>query len=142
MDWQSLFLSPNGRIDRPTFWIGFGLIFAGSVAVNFIPLVGNLLGFLLIWPQVCVHAKRLHDMGRSAWLLLIPFVISVVAFAVAIANGANNLLNGTYAIPPGNVAVMMTALAIPFLAGVGFVLCVGFTPGQSGDNRYGPGPID
>jgi uncharacterized membrane protein YhaH (DUF805 family) len=37
---------------------------------------------VLLYPGIVLHARRLHDMGRSAWPLFIPGALMVVAFAI------------------------------------------------------------
>lgn len=142
MDWQSLFLSPNGRIDRPTFWIGFAIIFASSIVLNFIPFLGPLIGLALLWPQICVHTKRLHDMGRSGWLMLAPAAFSMLAGGFAVANGGVAVFAGIGSqAAAAALGSVMLAFTLAFLVGLGFLLWVGFSPSQPGDNRYGPSNV-
>ena len=67
-----------------------------KVGVSLVILLkGYLLGIVLIWPNLAISVKRLHDMGKTGWLIAIPWVGSVVAFfagfalvvAAAVANG-------------------------------------------------------
>ena len=37
---------------------------------------------VLVYPAVVLHARRLHDMGRTGWLLLVPAVLTVAAMAI------------------------------------------------------------
>jgi uncharacterized membrane protein YhaH (DUF805 family) len=37
---------------------------------------------VLVYPAVALHIGRLHDMGRSPWLTLVPAVLSVLAMLV------------------------------------------------------------
>jgi uncharacterized membrane protein YhaH (DUF805 family) len=37
---------------------------------------------VLVFPAFVLHARRLHDMGRSAWLLAVPTIVAVAAFAI------------------------------------------------------------
>ena len=80
---------PTGRINRTTF----GLIWAASFALVFgvtaldiavdtydeeagIGTFGALTVLAMTWPAIATWVKRLHDVGRSAWfllILLIPF---------------------------------------------------------------------
>ncbi len=82
MTLQQLFTSFEGRINRQTFWIAFGLFFAIGIVAYIIALAIGvwfvyLVALAMIYPQVAVGAKRFHDMGKSGWLQLIgliPFV--------------------------------------------------------------------
>ncbi|HEY9235099.1 MULTISPECIES: DUF805 domain-containing protein [Phenylobacterium] len=139
MDWKTLFLTPEGRIGRRDFWIGFAIIFAAGVVAGVIPLLGPLIGFLLIYPQVCVHAKRLHDMGRTAWLMLIPGAVFLGAMIVATMMGGLAAMSGDFGAVHG-AAMMATGLAfmLSFLVGLAFLLWIGLTASQPGENRFGP----
>jgi uncharacterized membrane protein YhaH (DUF805 family) len=142
MDWQSLFLSSNGRIGRQTFWIGFAIVFVSSIVLNMVPVLGQLAALALLWPQVCIHAKRLHDMGYSGWLMLIPFGVSVLAAGFAVATGGAAMFSGTgYEALGAAMGAVLLAFAVAFLVGLGFLLWVGLTPSQPGDNRFGPPPV-
>jgi uncharacterized membrane protein YhaH (DUF805 family) len=37
---------------------------------------------VLLIPGVILHARRLHDMGHTAWLLLAPALLMIAAFAI------------------------------------------------------------
>jgi uncharacterized membrane protein YhaH (DUF805 family) len=37
---------------------------------------------ILLVPAIILHARRLHDMGHTAWLLLAPGVLMLVALAI------------------------------------------------------------
>jgi uncharacterized membrane protein YhaH (DUF805 family) len=79
----------------------------------------------LMFPAVILHARRLHDMGQSAWLLLAPGVLTVAAFAIwlrIVSLGAQL-----------DAVVPLAALAVSAV----FALwgCIG--RGQPGANRFG-----
>ncbi len=99
---MDLFLSPNGRIDQPTYWRGVAILLAISVAVSALsayvnPFVG-FLGILFIWPWIAVHVKRFHDSGKSGWLTI---AVVVAALVLSLILGA---------ILPGLFGVNMLAL--------------------------------
>ena len=60
----------NGRASRSEYWWFVLLTFV----VRFIPIIGWLIWLALILPSLSVQVRRLHDMDRSAWwlLLLVP----------------------------------------------------------------------
>ncbi len=126
MDWRTLFLSSRGRIGKRDFWIAFLMIMAASVALNLVKPVGQVLGLLLLWPQVCVNAKRLHDAGRTAWLLLIPAIVSGVCIAVVLLVRSD--------------PVAEIAFAVAVATSLVFLLWVGLSAADLEPNRYGPPP--
>ena len=133
MNLLSLLLSPQGRIGRAAFWIGFAMVMVLSVALNLIPgVVGHLLGFVALWPQICIHAKRLHDMGRTGWWMLAPALLLLVCGVASYGLGYSETGQAS--------AEAMAPMAVAALCGVGFLLWVGLTPGKSGPNRFGAGP--
>ena len=140
MNWTSLFLSPNGRIGRRDFWIGFVIVMVASLLINLIPGgLGALIGLLTLWPQICIHAKRLHDMDRTAWLMLLPGVVSVLAGIVGLMTGAMGS-DGPGGVGHPNDVVLFGIGAVIVVVGVGFLLWVGLTRGTEGPNTYGVPP--
>ena len=81
---DSLFASPRGRTSREQFVPA--LITLVAVVVLYAFLVRGRTAqwcmLALMIPGVILHIRRLHDMGRSAWLLLIPGALMLVAFAI------------------------------------------------------------
>lgn len=90
MDWGWLLLSREGRIPRQVYWlnfivpyiviaVGLGLAeqavgFGGDYTTLTGRPISALFFLLMIWPGICVGAKRCHDRGKSAWWILINFV--------------------------------------------------------------------
>ena len=60
----------NGRASRSEYW-WFVLL---TIVLSFIPVIGWILRLVLLLPSLAVQVRRLHDMNRSAWwlLLLVP----------------------------------------------------------------------
>ncbi|WP_257457896.1 DUF805 domain-containing protein [Archangium lipolyticum] len=148
MDWKTLFLTPEGRIGRRDFWIGFLIVMVASTVLQIIPFIGQLLGLLLVWPQICIHSKRLHDMGKSAWLMLAPFIVSGICFALSTRTRsmarmieANTNVQNDNAAPMGAAVAGMALIALGLLVGIAFLLWVGLSKGEPGRNRFGPRPV-
>ena len=131
MELRSLLLTPQGRIGRGAFWIGFAIVMVGSLVLNLIPgVVGHILGFVMLWPQVCIHAKRLHDMGRTAWWMLAPAIVMLICGVASYAL--------VFSETGGGSGPALVPMAVAVVCGVGFLLWVGLTPGASRSNRFGP----
>jgi len=79
-------------------------------------------------PGITVTARRLHDMGRSAWWMLSP----IAFMAVMVGLGA---LSGS--------AEMIIPLSIAgIIFNIAFSLWLIFKDSQSGGNRWGSNPKD
>lgn len=84
---MELFLSPNGRIDQPTYWRAVLILFAVSAALSVVsafvsPFLG-FIGIVLIWPWIAVHVKRFHDSGKTGWMTLAIVVLAIIVSWVA-----------------------------------------------------------
>ncbi len=85
------YLTPRGRISRSRYWLiavtAMALLIAVSpVAEKFIGRWAALFLFVPVyWLLFCLMAKRCHDIGRSAWwlvLLPVPLIGMLWVFAV------------------------------------------------------------
>lgn len=125
MDWQWLFTSFEGRINRAKFWIGLISLWLLSIIVNvviatvfgmryepgaFFPamaplawLVWTVAGLAIAFATLAVLAKRWHDRDKSGWWSLIGL--------------------------------------IPFVGGIWILVECGCLPGTEGPNQYGPDPL-
>jgi uncharacterized membrane protein YhaH (DUF805 family) len=127
MNFESLFVNPNGRTSRGQFVAALITLLAVIAFYAFL-VTGRTAQWclvVLLFPAIILHARRLHDMGHTAWLLLAPAVLMVAAFAIwlqIVSLGAQF-----------DAAVPLTALAIS--AGFAIWGCVG--KGQAEANIYG-----
>ena len=76
MDWKSLLLSFDGRINRQPFWIGVAILIVLNVLASGIVggVVGFIVGIALIYVWLAVGIKRCHDRGKSGWWIVISFI--------------------------------------------------------------------
>ena len=97
----------NGRATRPEYWWFTLFLFIGGVVMGLIDgaifgfgeTAGKPLGILFslgtLLPMLAVSVRRLHDLGRSGWWLLIGLIplvgaiVLIVWFATKSAPGAN-----------------------------------------------------
>ena len=130
------FLSLTGRIKRQEFALGyFGLLATGGLLTRLLTevaffntagrtwryeelMVALSLPFLfailiLIWPFAAITVKRLHDLNRSGWWVLLALAIPFAARPIGVS--------------PSTLLLMA------------FVLLASL-PGSSGDNRFGIDP--
>ncbi len=85
----------SGRAGRPEFWWFFLFQVIVLTATSWIPVLSSIITLLLLLPSLAVGARRLHDIGRTGWwllLALIPFVgwIPLLIMAVLPGTGGPN----------------------------------------------------
>jgi len=62
----------NGRAARPEFWWFFAFQLAVLVVTGLVHGLLEVVAMLaLVAPALAVAARRMHDLGKSGWLLLI-----------------------------------------------------------------------
>jgi uncharacterized membrane protein YhaH (DUF805 family) len=147
IDWKHLFFSFEGRTRRSHFWIAWLVCLGLGVVLGWIPLLGFILSIALIWPNLAITVKRLHDMGHTGWFAAIPYAVGIVGSIVAFTMiGATAFLNASAlenedpAAIFGLVGPAMGLFALMMLVGLGFLLWIGVTDSQPGENRFGPNP--
>jgi uncharacterized membrane protein YhaH (DUF805 family) len=148
-DFQSAMLSFNGRLRRSHFWIGWLILFGANIVLNFIPFIGALISLALIWSNLAISVKRLHDMGKTGWLVAIPygvsFALGIVAVVMMVAGIAASGMDESYYENNPMAALSMMGPAIGIigvimLVNLAFLLWIGVTDSQKGENRFGPNP--
>ena len=128
---SDFYFSVRGRIGRRSYWLfgfipmvcvgfvlGLGLGIARAYASPSTALVLLLVvAFFVIWISVAVHAKRLHDIGLSAWWIASFALVSFLVFYATFSP----------------LVMQIASLAI--------WIVVGALRGTSGGNRFGPDPL-
>jgi uncharacterized membrane protein YhaH (DUF805 family) len=137
----------NGRARRSEYW---WFTLAHVIIVTILTLLDNGLGLtfgsgnsgvlktiyslLVFIPSLAVAVRRLHDVGKSGWLLLIIYGL---LFAFVIAMFLTGLGMG---MAGGDFSM---AFIIPLLGIIAlgiWMLILFFTEGDRGPNKYGPDP--
>lgn len=146
-DIQKLMLSFEGRTRRSHFWIGWLILLGAGVVANWIPFIGFLISIALIWPNLAITAKRLHDMGLSGWFMVIPWVLNVVGVVFIVMSVGMSAVFNAAALESEDPAAIMAllgpllgGLGLLFLVNLGFLLWIGLTDSRPGSNRFGPNP--
>lgn len=146
MDIQSLLLNANGRVAQQDYWVGVLIIIAGNVIAGFVPLLGTLISLALIYVGICVYGKRLHDIGKSAWLHVVPWAVTLLLWGVGfmMVGGAilsmilNDEADPLTIISAGGGILMV--MGINTLVWLGYTVWLGTARGEDGANEYGPAP--
>jgi uncharacterized membrane protein YhaH (DUF805 family) len=125
MNFESVFIDPRGRIARAPF-VG-ALIILLLVAALYFFLVGGLSGdwclVVLIYPFIVLNARRLHDMGQTAWLTLAPAALLIATAYLHIYQAKSS-----YLMPVALAALVVSA---------GFALWGAIGKGEAEANRFG-----
>jgi uncharacterized membrane protein YhaH (DUF805 family) len=123
--YESFFANPNGRTSRGDFIRA--LIPLLAVAALYFFLVkgrnGEWVLVTLLFPAAVLQARRLHDRGLTAWLLLIPGALDATAIWLHMASRNPELQPGV------NLAALLVS--------AGFVLWGLVARGQTQANRFG-----
>jgi uncharacterized membrane protein YhaH (DUF805 family) len=152
MNWGELFFSAEGRVGQKDFWLAVIVLSLFGVLVHLAPLIGAALWIVSIYCWICVYSKRLHDVGRTGWLQIAPWILSAVflifggaafvsALVGALAAGFIGLHPGLgIGLIVGGVGAGLGLLALSATAHLIFLLWLGLTRSQAGPNRFGPPP--
>lgn len=142
MDWKALFLTVEGRIGRSDYWIGILILVAIGVVAGMVPVLGQLIGFALVYPIGCVFSKRLHDFGKSGWFYLGPIGAGLLLSILAGVLGSVAVDEATPAASTvAGFETVVGLIALIYVVWIAFALWVGLSKGYPGPNRYGPPPI-
>jgi uncharacterized membrane protein YhaH (DUF805 family) len=89
----------NGRARRKEYWLFFLLYFIAIVIANVIDvfaltmgIIGIIVSLGLFIPSLAVGVRRLHDINRSGWWMLIgliPLIGAIVLLVFFCKDGTN-----------------------------------------------------
>lgn len=146
MSWVALLFSPEGRVNRMHFWLGWLVLFGAGFVLVWIPILGQIAVLLSLYCHVCVYSKRLHDMGHSGWLQIIPFLAGTLLPLSGLVMGGTDIFAHLHEFDQGGGGFWVLLRAFGWLAaGVGaaclvwgiFLLWIGTSGSQPGENRFG-----
>lgn len=81
----------NGRARRKEYWMFSLFNFIFAFLFGFIsgligyPELSNIYSLAVLLPSIAVSVRRMHDVGKSGWFVLIP----IYNFILAVSNGEN-----------------------------------------------------
>ena len=115
----------HGRATRAQFWQYVLVYLAITILVDFIGfrILSALWLLGLCLPTAGVTIRRLHDIGRSGWWLLLPIVPA--------------FLMGSFFFVFWPLTMV---LGLTFAAFCAYLIYLYLLPGTQGGNRYGPDP--
>jgi uncharacterized membrane protein YhaH (DUF805 family) len=135
--WTYVFTSFQGRINREPFWIVCGILAAIEIAAQWLAYriegerLSTIVDLAFTYPEFAVAVKRANDRDLPTWVVGLFFASNVAMDLFTLFNGTIDTEN------PINGIVL-----IPFaLLGLVLIAELGFRPGTSGPNRFGPDPL-
>ena len=128
----------QGRCARREFWyyvlayVVCYIILAVIQGIIGTTLLTGLFSLGLLLPGLGISVRRLHDIDRSGWWLLIgvvPAIVGGVLSALAFMSGS-----------VGFGFVLMGLIWLACLAAFALLIYWYAQPGTAGDNQFGPAP--
>jgi uncharacterized membrane protein YhaH (DUF805 family) len=145
----------SGRSSRSEFWFFILFLFIlsivasvldamlfGDAGVGGVALLSSIVSIVHFIPSLSVSVRRLHDIDRSGWWILlglVPLLIGAVLFggSLFMMAGATDPTLGTM----GGIAGMgLSVFVVIILEIVALIILIVFycTRGTPGPNRFGP----
>jgi len=163
MNFQNIYFSSRGRLNRKGYWISsIGLIIMMIVLIAVFgiiiaptPLSGSILGFKLIqlisgltglFMFYHIVIKRLHDRGRPETLALVFIGPSLVSLFLRLFNVTGKVMNtpvadtGLHALIflPNSFGKIVNLILIGIF--IWSLIELGILSGEKDDNAHGPDP--
>lgn len=131
----------SGRAGRAEWFRIFVMnAYLASFVVRIAPPWGLLIALpfsVAIW---AVSVRRLHDLGRSGWLVLVPFALatSLIVAGAVLAGSETTILSELSEAQQTLAHSIAMWLGWTFIIGlIGFYLWLGLARGKAGPNPYG-----
>jgi uncharacterized membrane protein YhaH (DUF805 family) len=128
----------QGRASRAEYWWWVTFAALVNLALLLIPPLNVIAGIALLLPNLAVSVRRLHDVNRSAWFLLLPTPFGVLAaiFGTIYFLGraglmAPNTASGTAFATFGLISIAASLILL-------FWFC---QKGTAVPNQYGTAPV-
>ena len=143
----------SGRAPRPELWWYFLAIVIAFIVVDIIEsilgihrMIAGMYGPLstLLWlativPSLAVGVRRLHDVNKTGWWVLLPVIPECLTMVMALTTAGAVAAGGGFGAAAGGLAITGLLGLITLIAAI--VLIVFYVmPGTPGENRYGPNP--
>ncbi|XXD09091.1 DUF805 domain-containing protein [Klebsiella sp. R445] len=108
----------RGRSARQEYVVFTVANFVLSIVLGLIPIIGGLFGLLIIIPGIAVAVRRLHDLNKSGWWLLSPYLILLIGFIGIVATVDDGETAGwLWFTGLGGIAVLVMSIWLLFARG-------------------------
>ena len=117
------------------WWFYLATIVIGIIAslFNAIPLIGQVISLVISiaiwWLSIVASIRRLHDIDKSGFWLLLPAgasIVGIIMIVMGVLGGSDLLFALGFIVAIGGSAYMIFLLV---------------QPGTPGPNKYGPNPL-
>ena len=149
----------NGRATRAEYWwwvlatVIFGMAL-GTLDAFIVSIIDQewassplttIFHLAILLPNLAVSARRLHDIGKSGWWILVWFVLTVIGWIPVVVGLVVSLLRGALEgqLEANSFVPLIVGGAITLLLALALLLWIILwmaRQGESGPNRYGPDP--
>ncbi len=120
------FAGPSSTTTPTMTSVGYGAFASGG-------LLTSIFSLAILIPNIAVSVRRLHDIDRSGWFILLPLLPYGIGLGMMAA--------GAMSASPAYMVMGGVAMLIGFICAI--LLLVWYcTPGTQGSNRFGPDPLD
>lgn len=150
----------GGRATRPEFWWWILFIAIAStvlgiidriieraVGIEDLTLLGSIFGLATLLPTLAIISRRLHDIGKSGWWLLVWHLVFIVPGVVAAVTLVILVLalakSGSWAVIVADLLLALLAFIVAAVVALGLAIWIIIwmaRQGQPGPNHYGPDP--
>ncbi len=143
----------SDRAPRSEFWwfmlAVFIFNFLGGL-IMLVPLIGMLVYFVLsLWlfiAQITATVRRLHDVNKRGWWMLLPSVGVIAIFTLVLMAVGGSIFTGYYDEEQVEALLVdmsgiLTAMVLVTLVLSVIVLVFLIKKGTTGPNRFGPDPL-
>lgn len=86
----------NGRARRREYWMFFLVNIIIGIVIGFVAglisekllIIANIYNLAILVPSIAVAVRRMHDVGKSGWFILIP-IYNIILLATEGEKGPN-----------------------------------------------------
>lgn len=119
---QKHYVDFAGRVGRQEYWmfVLFSILIQIALDIVGLDMISMLVSLGLLLPSLALGSRRLHDIGKSGWWLLLGFIpiIGWIILIVWLATKTDVAANqyGNPAVPKGVGATPVTPATAPAVA--------------------------
>lgn len=153
MDFRSLLIGFDGRINRARWWLGVLCLALAAIILTLIlgalfgvgllatALVNLVVTAAIAWPATALMVKRLKDRDRPLWLVAVfwvPPIITILGQLTGLAYVPMEI-EGEPMMVPNTLGWIIAAISL--VIGIWSLVELGVLRGTDGPNRHGPDPL-